>query len=318
MFLNVRRLAVNTSRLRLRQAKRLQHNGGHKEYFQDPNSLPTRQSLHSDSTPQPSYGSLPRFNSPKRQSSNVIQALRSLTLIATFTAAGIFSAGALLSWAYVNEPFPPGSDADTAMLDEIEELFESHYELQNLRADPDWVELVAMPSMDKNLKKSMMSSSLNGSRGIQTRVFFNSKRKLVNMFVCFGGGVEGWPDIVHGGAFFIVMQEAMHYLMSSLYPRRRAVVCQMGADFRVKMRPQVIYRLIAAPKNILIDTTNGVSLLKDNPEQEEAMKVSCTLVDDDTLYSSPPRAQLASVHVDGWGIMSLPDTPVTADASLAS
>lgn len=306
MLRNTRRLTIRTNWLRSRDTVRLQHNSTHKEYFQDPQNIPARQSIRSSSPVVPRSSAANASQSapfPTQPNFTFSRLARSTAWVVTSTLLGVVSAGLLISFAYVNEPFTPGSDADTAMLEEIEDLFETNDALMNLRASPDWVELVHMPSLDKNLKKDMMFQSLNGSRGIQTKTFFNSKRKLINMFVCFGGGVEGWPDVVHGGSYFIILQEAMHSLMGCLYPNQVVVAAQMGANFRRKMKPHVVYRLSAGPKHTMVDTSDGAVVLKDT-QTENGLEILGLLVEDDIIDSVPARAQDTGIFVEGWGLMA--------------
>ncbi|KAL9625040.1 MAG: hypothetical protein Q9160_000769 [Pyrenula sp. 1 TL-2023] len=310
MLKNTRRLAMRVNGPRPRNSLRLQRNSTHKEYFQDPQNIPARQPFQSSPPVAPrSSAANASQSSPFPTQPNVTfsRVARSTAWVLTSALLGVFSAGLLLSWAYVNEPFAPGSDADTAMLEEIEDLFETNNALMNLRASPDWVELVSMPSLDKNLKKDMMFQSLNGSRGIQTKTFFNSKRKLINIFVCFGGGVEGWPDVVHGGSYFIILQEAMHSLMGCLYPNQVVVACQMGANFRRKMKPHVVYRLSAGPKHTMVDTSDGVVALKDT-QKDNGLEILGLLVEDDIIDSVPARAQDTGIFVEGWGWMAFVKT----------
>lgn len=312
---DARRLFTYAIRLRPRVAIRLQHDHPHKEYFQDPVN-PSNLDFH---PPERIYHPPQSPHPPTRISRPILRIVRSSIWIGVCSFAGLISGGLLASWVYINEPFPPGSEDDTELLDEIEESFETHPTLMNLRSDPDWVEVVGMPSVDKNLKKNIMFQSLNGSRGIQTKVFFNAKRKMVNTFVCFGGGVEGWPDVIHGGAYFIVFREALYHLISGLYPNRPTTVMRMEANYKQKMRPHVVYTLVATPKNMLVDMSDGTSLLKGNPGNEEALEVMCLLVDDDALHAATTQqAEKKGVFVEGLGVMGFPETQALTEGGSTS
>ena len=63
--------------------------------------------------------------------------------------------------------------------------------------------------------------------------------------IFFGDGVEGWPNVVHGGALTTIVKDAMEKLASKVYPPGTGEVKRLRVDFYKKVTPGDSYYLIA-------------------------------------------------------------------------
>ncbi len=69
------------------------------------------------------------------------------------------------------------------------------------------------------------------------------------MIVYFGNGVEGWPDVVHGGVLSTMLKEAMEKVASEVFPPGTGDLIKMKIQFKAKVIPGEVYTLCAMPAN---------------------------------------------------------------------
>ena len=67
------------------------------------------------------------------------------------------------------------------------------------------------------------------------------------MIVYFGNGVEGWPDVVHGGILSTILKEAMEKLAGEIFPPGTGDLSRLSIQFKEKVIPGEVYTLYALP-----------------------------------------------------------------------
>jgi hypothetical protein len=150
------------SRPRTLHLIRLQHGSPHKEYFQHPGRMPQSEpSLRSDRvTPAPDFP----------QQKTLWTRLWDATGLAALSFLFGFGAGSsLITWAYLQGPFEPGTSEETEMLEEITEMMNVCPAMEEIINDPDWEELPLVPRMvagDAGKGLTFVTGTLTGSKGI--------------------------------------------------------------------------------------------------------------------------------------------------------
>jgi hypothetical protein len=150
------------SRPRTLQLFRLQHGGPHKEYFQNPGQMPPSEpSLRSDRiSPAPDF--LHQKTLRKRLWDATGLAALSILL-------GLGAGSSLITWAYLQGPFQPGTAEETEMLEEITEMINEHPATEVALNGADWEELPLVPRMvagDAGKGLTFVTGTLTGSKGI--------------------------------------------------------------------------------------------------------------------------------------------------------
>jgi hypothetical protein len=67
------------------------------------------------------------------------------------------------------------------------------------------------------------------------------------MVVYFGNGVEGWPDVVHGGILSTMLKDAMETVAFHVFPPGTGDLSRMNIHFKRKVIPGEVYTLYAVP-----------------------------------------------------------------------
>ena len=238
----------------------------HKTYFQNASQ---------PSSPVPSPSA-----SPLRTRSPILSWVT--TSIRTITIGAILGFGAslaLITFDYVEDPYENGSEADEELVAEIEEIFADHIPFLQLREDPDFQEIQPYWHLSRDEQKSsMMLGPLNGSRGVIWKMFWNEKLKTITVFVFFGNGVEGWPDVVHGGMLTSVLDEALGRVAANTFPGHAAVNGSLQINYLKPVRPGSIYAIRAQPDDLILDMKHGVATVPDTEERKQRATVLGLLV----------------------------------------
>ena len=212
-----------------RPLRRYQHDLPHKEYFQNPGQIPLP-----DATP---YSAPPAFPSPP---SYVHRAFRSIVWATLFGTLGLASGISLLTWDYLQPPFEPGSEEDQEMVDEIETMMDSHPLVQGLR-EAGWQEKMYKHSQNRLLQ------ALSGTQGLSLRGFRTPMPGYTILVFYTGSGIEGWPDVIHGGLITTLFNEAANLQLSGPDGLDFAQPHQVVVDFAESIRPGEIYSILIPP-----------------------------------------------------------------------
>lgn len=150
----------------------------------------------------------------------------------------------LLTWDYLQPPFEPGSEEDQEMLEEIEEMMDSHPLVQGLR-EGGWTEKMYKPSQTRLLQ------TLSGTQGLTLRGFRKPENGYTILVFYTGSGLEGWPDVIHGGLITTLFNEAALLQISGPDFESWVAPHQVVVDFRESIRPGEIYSILIPPVSLL-------------------------------------------------------------------
>lgn len=156
----------------------------------------------------------------------------------------------VVTWAYLQGPFAAGSEEEREMLEEITEMMNEYPAMEVLLNDPEWEEWPVPPRMvsgDAGKGLHFVTGTLTGSKGIIQRIFFHRNLGMLTMIVYFGNGIEGWPDVVHGGILSTMLKEAMQRVASEVFPSGTGDMHKLAIQFKRKVIPGEVYTLYALP-----------------------------------------------------------------------
>ena len=94
---------------------------------------------------------------------------------------------------------------------------------------------------------------------MRQRIFFHRNLGVLTIIIYFGNGVEGWPDVVHGGILSTMLKDAMEKLASKVFPPGTGDLNSITVQFKKKVIPGEVYCLVAIPAS-RVESSNGVSL----------------------------------------------------------
>lgn len=236
-----RRLPV----LRQRPAIRYQQNyGPHKEYFQTPGQAPV-----SDTTPYDPKVPIQTqiaHHGPTRKA----RFARSLLWASLFSVLGAAGGAALITWEYLQPPFEPGSEEEQELQSEIDELLATHPILDEMRSDG-WVEdnFYDQKRQSWDSGSNMVHHTLTGTQGLTIKAFRHQTTFLTMLIFFPGFGVEGWPDVMHGGVTTSMFLEAIAQQFKNFYAADYQDLDQshVTVDFRNRARPGEIYAIMVPP-----------------------------------------------------------------------
>lgn len=121
--------------------------------------------------------------------------------------------------------------------------------------------------------------------------------------VYFGNGIEGWPDVVHGGILSTMLKEAMEKVASEVFPPGTGDLCKMTIQFKTKVVPGEVYTLCAMPVN-RVALSSGESIeskLSMSPTERRDAIIAYIQRSD-----APKQATFEkSNHVFGYGVFKV-------------
>ena len=253
------------TRLRPVRFQHYQH-GPHKEYFQNgqmppPDTIPYTQS-------QPYIPKIEPVQAPRgvEGPSILVRLTRSICWAILFSSLGFVAGTGLLTWEYLQPPFEPGSEMEQDLMDEILDAVELHPLVDSLR-QANWIEdeyYAAHPGQPNDLGVKgmhLVADKLQGTQGITMRTFKHPTLEFTMMVAFLGFGVEGWPDVIHGGVITTLVQEGIDRQIRNFYEKYGNQHAQaISIDFKRRMRPGEVYAVIVPPAQV-----------ETNPPQKEVM-----------------------------------------------
>lgn len=208
---------------------RLQHDqhGPHKEYFQHPSQYPselkTGQSIAGNVSANfqqpttfvpivPEAQTVPPV--PPRPSL-IRRAIRVTLIVNLFLLLGVAVGTGVVTWDYLQPPFEPDSEDYNEIKEGIEEILESCSMSENLRENG-WFEepiIQKRSPVDGTAGRHFVEDTLNGVDGVMMKVFRHPTTHSTALVFFAGFGVEGWPDVVHGGTIMSMFAESYNQHM---------------------------------------------------------------------------------------------------------
>ncbi|EHY56380.1 hypothetical protein ABEF92_006801 [Exophiala dermatitidis] len=256
-----------------RQEQHNYHGPPHKEYFQTPGQMPAPdttpyigQGPHSGAYPVPpqyTAAGVPipppppaaAFPTPPSGPSLLRRATRSVLWAVLFGVLGAAAGTALITWEYLQPPFEPGSPEEEELNEEIWDTLESHPLVISLREEG-WVEedYYAGKAHGPGSGHHLVAETLTGMRGITMRVFRHPTLHFSMLVFFLGFGIEGWPDVVHGGVITTLLQEGINRQIETLYKHYGTQREQLlNVDFKRPMRPGDIYAVLVPPAQLEVE-----------------------------------------------------------------
>lgn len=130
----------------------------------------------------------------------------------TFLFLGL-ATGQLVRFIVLPPPLPlPGTEEDTILINTLDAQADALPIVLELRAhNADWKEWPAYSNIRPPHREHRLSTGpMAGARGLGVqRVFWNEKERRAISVVFFGGGLSGWPGVVHGGTIATIMDESL-------------------------------------------------------------------------------------------------------------
>jgi hypothetical protein len=244
-----RRLPANLQRRSPLLVRCQQNWGPHKEYFQTPGQAPVP-----DITPYDPKEPI-QTHVTRRARSRTSRLSRSVLWTSLFAVLGAAGGTALITWEYLQPPFEPGSEEEKELQSEIDELLESHPLVEDLR-QRGWIEDNFYEQRQRysgQAGQNLIHDTLTGTQGITIRAF-RHPAQAITCFVFFPGfGVEGWPDVMHGGAITALALEGMTCHHKNFFSSRYADMDapEIHVHFRQPARPGEVYALIVTPSFLM-------------------------------------------------------------------
>ena len=124
------------------------------------------------------------------------------------------------------------------------------------------------------------------------------------MIIYFGNGVEGWPDVVHGGVLTTMLKDAIEKVASEVFPPGTGEMSKMTVQFKSKVIPGEVYSLSAMPASSVIfsDGESIESKLKMPPnERRDAIVAHIERADASTNETTFAK----TTHVYGYGVFKV-------------
>ena len=279
------------------QQFRFQHDqhGPHKEYFQTPGQMPvpdTAPYAHGQPYPQgqpylPKTEPAKPVRSSRAGPSLFVRFARSVLWVIIFYPLGAAAGIGLITWEYLQPPFEPGSEMEQDLLDEIADAIELHPLVDSLR-QANWIEDDYYADHNTRINElgtkgmHFVAEKLQGVQGITLRTFKHPTQEFTMLVAFLGFGVEGWPDVIHGGIITTLVQESLERQIHNFYGKYGKQHAQaISIDFKKRMRPGEVYAIIVPPAEVEM-----------NPPQKEVMHLQMLpLV---VRIDAPPRIRARS------------------------
>lgn len=231
-----------------RQRQHIDH-GPHKEYFQTPGQAPLP-----DITPY-RPGEQIQTTATTNEPSRVSRALRSIGWIFLFNFIGVTAGMALISWQYMQPPYEAGSPEEQEMLEDIEELMNTNPVAEDLRQQG-WIEedfYVRRSRSDSGTGMNLVHGKLRGSsQALSIKTFKNPSTQYTFVLFFVGFGMDGFPDVMHGGITATMMLEAAAKHASNFYGDLNLIKDESAItiDYKKPVRPGDVYTILLPPAAI--------------------------------------------------------------------
>ena len=241
------------SRPHLTSLRRRQTGGAHKEYFQNPGQAPVP-----DTTPYNPNEPIQAFPKVDTGPSWPVRAFRSVLWSTLFLTLGLGAGTGLITWEYLQPPFEQGSPEETELFEDIIDTLNAHPVAEDLRAD-NWVEeefYALKPASDSEQGLNLIHDNLTGTRGLTIKAFRHPTLQYTILLAFAGFGVEGWPDVIHGGVTAGLMIEGAQRHLNNFYRDdlseglvlvKGATSWKINIDYRKPLRPGDVYAIVMPP-----------------------------------------------------------------------
>lgn len=174
---------------------------------------------------------------------------RGYVYAAIFFLAGT-SIGSLFRLSVSPPPLPePGTKEDGYILESIHEQAEKLPVVQALSADPAYESWHAYTDRKEGGRPpSITSGPMSGCRGLAyQRIFHNAATGEMVSVVYFGGGLAGFPGVVHGGTLATILDESMGRCAIYRFPARMGVTANLDLTYKKPTLTNAFYVVRTRP-----------------------------------------------------------------------
>ena len=182
---------------------------------------------------------------------------------------GVVAGTTLITWEYLEPPFPPGSEEEQELYAEVVETLDTHPLVDQLRTE-NWIEenfYATRPPGGLETGMNLVREKLTGTQGLMIRAFRHPTHNYTILVLFAGFGVEGWPDVIHGGIITTLLLEAVNRHHKSYYSEFVDMdQASISVDFKRPMRPGEIYAVLVPPA--------GLEEVPGDPQQKKLIMVS--------------------------------------------
>jgi hypothetical protein len=185
-------------------------------------------------------------------------ALGSANLALSFFILGSIAGGVFVAWEYIQPAPEPGSEEEELMQEEIDLIIDNHQLVVDLR-EQGWIEkdLPLRPGFD-----TFIGKIYGTSQGLHIKVFTNPANHFTIMTVFVGFGLDGWPDVTHGGITATLFQEAAYQHLRNHHSNLKIAEGEVetSVDYVKPVRPGELYTVLIPP-SVETREQRGESLL---------------------------------------------------------
>ncbi|KPI41379.1 uncharacterized protein AB675_9304 [Cyphellophora attinorum] len=201
-------------------------------------------------------------------------AVRGLLWGGLFLFLGLTAGTAFITWEYLQPPYEPGSPEEQDLMEEIEELLSESPLIQQLREEG-WTESDFSsrgPLPDRSKGQHLVHDKLQGSTQTLCVKTFQNDAFFFTFAVFFVGfGVDGFPDVMHGGVTATMMLEAVNKHIASYCADYSLAYDKTGIEINYKLpvRPGEIYTVMVS---------NGLPVPDPNDFSKEKLHFNVSLL----------------------------------------
>lgn len=170
-----------------------------------------------------------------------------------FSILGAVAGTTLITWEYLQPPFPPGSEEEQELYEDMLETLDTHPLVEQLRGE-NWIEenfYNMGPRGGSDTGMNLIREKLIGTQGLTIRLFRHPTHNYTLLVFFAGLGVEGWPDVIHGGTITSLLLEAANRHQQAYYGDFVDVEQpSISVDFKRPMRPGEVYAVLVPPAGL--------------------------------------------------------------------
>jgi uncharacterized protein (TIGR00369 family) len=123
--------------------------------------------------------------------------------------------------------------------------------VQSLSTDPTWTSYDAYSSVPEDqLAVRLTSGPLGGARAIGAfqRIFYNNESGEIVTVIWFGGAIQGFPGVVHGGITSTIMDEVLGRCAVKNFTAKTGVTANLEVNFLKPVVTNAFYVVRAVPQ----------------------------------------------------------------------
>ena len=170
-----------------------------------------------------------------------------------FSILGAVAGTTLITWEYLQPPFPPGSEEEQELYEDMLETLDTHPLVEQLRGE-NWIEenfYNMGPRGGSDTGMNLIREKLIGTQGLTIRLFRHPTHNYTVLVFFAGFGVEGWPDVIHGGTVTSLLLEAANRHQQAYYGDFVDMEQpSISVDFKRPMRPGEVYAVLVPPAGL--------------------------------------------------------------------